>query len=138
MAVCGNCGVAIVEGQTMVAVPSKDRRDPVLTLRATCAPGVLGNLHLGRAAAVGLAAGMVAAVGWYLAVVGTGFELGVLAVVVGGVVGQAVLYAAGGRRGLARGPRVQLLSAAIVLLAMVAAEYLITWHGANQYLAQRG
>lgn len=122
----------------MVVVPSKDRKDPVLTLCGGCAPGVIDNLHLGRAAAAGLAAGAAAAVLWFAAVAGTGYQLGPIAVVVGAAVGQAILWAAGGRRGLARGPRVQALSAGIALAAMVVAEYLITWHAANQYLAGEG
>ena len=74
---------------------------------------------------VGGAIGAVAAAGiWYGVVAATGWQVGLVAVAVGFVVGQAVVFGAGGRGSVLLVP----VSVAFTLLSLVASEYLIARH----------
>lgn len=74
---------------------------------------------------VGGAIGAVAAAGiWYGVVAATGWQVGLVAVAVGFVVGQAVVFGAGGRGSVLLVP----VSLAFTLLSLVASEYLIARH----------
>jgi hypothetical protein len=74
---------------------------------------------------VGGAIGAVAAAGiWYGVVAATGWQVGLVAVAVGFVVGQAVVFGARGRGSVLLVP----VSVAFTLLSLVASEYLIARH----------
>jgi hypothetical protein len=90
--------------------------------------------NLAGALAVGVCAALVAAFGWYLVVALTHYQLGLLAIGVGFLVGAGVVF--GGRGG--RGMTFQVASVAITLLAMAGSEYLIVRHFANVQLAAEG
>ena len=66
-------------------------------------------------------------------VVVTQHELGIVAVAVGWLVGQAVVVGSGGKRGL----RLQLLSVLIALATMAGAEYFILREAVVAYLAEQ-
>lgn len=72
----------------------------------------------------GLAAAAVSALVWYGIVVLTNYQIGLVAVGVGFLVGLGVTVGSGGRRGMA----LQVLSVAITLPAMALGEYLVVRH----------
>ena len=96
--------------------------------RETTAP------NLKRALVWGALAGLACAVTWFSVVVITGWEATLLAIAVGYVVAKTVMSAAGDKRGR----RVQWLSAAITLAAMMLAHYLIVQHLLVGYLRREG
>ena len=83
-----------------------------------------------RALVYGLAGGLVGAAIWYAIVAVTKWELGLVAVVVGYLVGTGVVLGSGGKHG----PRLQVLSVVITLAAMTVAEYLIVRQFAVSYI----
>ena len=82
----------------------------------------------------GLVAGLLGAVLataiWYGVVVTTHFQVGIVAIAVGFIVGQAVAFGARGRGSIALVP----ISVVLTLLALVASEYLIVAHFVGQEL----
>ena len=82
----------------------------------------------------GLVAAILATAVWYGVVAVSGFQVGIVAIAVGFLVGQGVVI------GARRHGSVLLvaLSAALTLLALVVAEYLILAHFAGQQLAAEG
>jgi hypothetical protein len=84
------------------------------------------------AIALGVGAGFVAALAWYLVEVLTGYQLGYIALGAGYLVGYAVVRGAGGKRGTT----LQLISALITLMAIVGASYFSMLHAINKYVAE--
>lgn len=82
----------------------------------------------------GLVAGAVGAAVWFAIVVVTNFQIGLLAVIIGALVGTGVLIGSGRKRNM----RLQLLSVALTLAAMAAAEYFIVRHFVVEYLVEEG
>jgi len=80
----------------------------------------------------GLVAGAVGAAIWYAIVVVTNYEVGIVAVLIGWLVGQAIVFGSGRKRGL----KLQLLSVLITLTAMVGAEYFIVREFVVQYVTE--
>jgi hypothetical protein len=97
-------------------------------------PAGEGSGHVFGALAVGLGAALVSALAWYLVVVLTSYQLGLIAIGVGFLVGTGVVAGSGGRRGL----MLQAMAVTITLVAMVAAEFLIARHFAVAALASEG
>jgi hypothetical protein len=83
---------------------------------------------------LGLSAAVISALVWYLFVVLTHYQIGFVAVGVGLLIGVAVRFGAGGKRGIT----LQFISVAIALLAMGTSEYLIIHYFAVQALAEEG
>jgi len=81
----------------------------------------------------GLGAGVIAGGIWFAIVMVTQRELGVVAVAVGWLVGQAVVLGSGRKRGL----RLQLLSVLIALATMAGAEYFILREAVVAYLGEQ-
>lgn len=86
------------------------------------------------AALLGVLVALVTSLIWYAVVATTQYQLGIVAVVVGWLVGKAVVRGAGG----VRGPALQKLSAGITAAAMIFSEYLIARHFLAQRLAAEG
>lgn len=138
MTTCGRCGSVIPEGKEVAGAGSSA---PILTICPSCAaaagPTALTaqeRPNLAGAAAAGLLFAMLASAVWYFVVVLTNYQLGIIAVAVGWLVGQAVMFGAGNKRGT----NIQLLSVAITVLAMTVSEYLIVRQAAVQLLEQEG
>lgn len=85
-------------------------------------------------AVLGFIAAIATAVIWYLLVVLTKWQFGLLAMLVGFVVGQAVLYGSGRKGSL----KLQIISAVLTLFGMALGEYLITRHFASLYFISQG
>lgn len=83
---------------------------------------------------VSIVVALVSSVVWFAAVVITNYQLGIVAVVVGFIMGFCVLKATGGRTSRS----LQLTAVAITLLAMVLSQYLIVNHFINRYLDEEG
>ena len=88
------------------------------------------NPNLPGAVALGIVAGLVAGVVWYGVVVVTGYEIGYLGIGAGYLVGQAVYWGAGRKRGSS----LQFLSAGMTLLTLFAANYFTFLHFLRRYL----
>jgi hypothetical protein len=89
---------------------------------------LLGGILLGALGAV------VATVLWILVVVITEYQLGIVAIAVGFIVGWATLFGASRKRSVL----LAILSAVFTLLAMALSEYFIVRHFAIQQLAAEG
>lgn len=139
MANCANCGAAVSEGFG-VQIPGRTRKDPPTMLCANCAgalerrfqeetegPNLVGGLL------VGVVAAGVGSLAWFGIVIATNYELGILAIALGWIVAQGVIWGSGKKRG----PALQLLSVGLTLAAMIASEYLIIRHFAVETLAEK-
>lgn len=126
MATCASCGVEIMPGSE-VLVQGKDRNQKI-TLCQSCAakvdatflaeteePNLFGAMFFGGVAAV------IASAVWYLIVTISNYELGIIAVAVGYIIGQAVFIGAGRKRGLL----LQIGSGLITIGSMVVSYYFI-------------
>jgi len=140
MANCANCGIAIPEGRGVV-IPGKDKKSPNVILCSGCAQNIEQAFQAETEGAnpaggllFGLGAAIVSSLVWYGVVVLTKYELGILAVGVGWLVGQAVMLGAGRKRSTL----LQVMSVAITVAAMVSSEYLIVRYFVAQALAERG
>jgi hypothetical protein len=82
----------------------------------------------------GLVAGAIGAAIWFAIVVVTNYQVGLLAVIIGALVGTGVMIGSGRKRNM----RLQLLSVVLTLAAMAGAEYFIVRHFVVEYLVQQG
>jgi len=82
----------------------------------------------------GIAGAMIATLVWFGFVALTRFEVGLVAIAVGAVVGYGVVLGAGGRASFALIP----ISVALTLAALLASEYLIVLRIGNEVAAQYG
>lgn len=127
MTVCASCNTNISEGSAAL-VQGKNKKSPLLSICASCVskmeqafqaetnePNLWGGLT------VGLGAALIASLAWYAVVVVTKLQLGIIAVAVGWLVGQAVMLGAGHKRGR----QLQMLSVGITTLTMAFSEYLV-------------
>jgi hypothetical protein len=127
--VCTNCGVEIPAGQG-VRLATKEKEASKL-LCSNCAaaleaafqaetedPNLIGAVGLGLVAAV--ASSLV----WYAIVVLSKYQVGFVAIGVGWVVAQGVMFGAGRKRGMVP----QVISAVLTLVAMPLSEYFIVRH----------
>ena len=133
---CAKCGVMIPEGRE-ISLLSKDRQN--VTICPPCASTSLiakavqderEDPNLTGAILLGLGAAVISSILWYAAVILTNYQLGVVAIAVGWIVAQAIMQGAGGKRG----PRLQMLSVATTVLALVMSEYLVVPH----FMVQEG
>ena len=136
---CGACGGAIAPGQEIKIVGTQ-KTGPI-TLCEGCAGRAeqlfraeTEGANVGAAVGLGFLAGLVSALVWFGVVVVTEYQLGIVAVGVGWLVAQAVMFGSGKRRGGA----LPWISLVITALAMLLAEYLIVRHYLVQYLAEEG
>jgi hypothetical protein len=140
MATCAGCGAEIAIGSE-VLVQGKNRRDPAITLCQGCSAKVENEFqaetegaNLVGAAFVGALAAIAAGLVWFGVVVATKYEVGFLALGLGWLVAFAVVWGSGKKRGAL----LQILSAGITLVTMVASEYFILRYIALQGLIQEG
>lgn len=89
------------------------------------------NPNVAGAVVLGVLAGAAAGVIWFLVEIHTGYRLGYIALGAGYLVGLAVVWGAGKKRGSA----LQLISVAITFLSVVGASYFSAVHQVNRYLA---
>lgn len=79
------------------------------------------NPNVPLAAAVGLLAGAVAGAGWFFITILTKYEIGYISIALGAFVGLGVVRGAGGKRGHG----LQVLSAAVAVVSILATELFI-------------
>ena len=91
-------------------------------------------LDIAAGAGLGLAAAAAGAIGWFLMVLVTDTQYGVVAVAVGLLVGKAVVIGSGA----AYSRRLQLVSVGITLAGLIASEYLIGRHFLAAVVAEDG
>jgi hypothetical protein len=82
----------------------------------------------------GLGAAVLSSLIWYVVVIVTNYQLGIVAIAVGWLVAQGVMVGSGRKRG----PQLQALSVAITLVAMLASEYFVLRHFIVEDLSAQG
>ena len=94
MAICAICGTDILDGQEIILAP-KDKKSPATTICKSCEVKVeqefqqeTEDANVPAGLLLGLAAAFVAGVIWYAVVVITGYELGLVAIAIGWLVGR--------------------------------------------------
>lgn len=154
--VCARCGASNVEGTATcfscgappgadeAAVPRTDATGQPAAAFATPAgptlaaptfePVVPGAVGLVGGVVGGLVAAIAASAVWYAVVVLSNWQIGLVAVAVGWLVGQGVVFGAEGR------PSIVLVAVSAVLtaLALAVSEYLIVFHFVSQELEALG
>jgi hypothetical protein len=90
------------------------------------------NPNLPGAAVLGLLAGGAATIVWYLVGVFTGYQVGYIALGAGYLVGLAVVWGSGKKRG----PALQLMSVGITLLSVLVASYLTMIYYINKGVSE--
>ncbi len=140
MAICSSCMAEIPAGDE-VLVAGKNRREPNTVLCASCASTVeqaleaeTKNPNLPPAILLGIVAAVAGGLIWYAIVALTNYQLGIVAVGIGYLVGLAVMHGAGRKRG----PALQAIAVVITLIAMVVGEYFVVRHFAVKALAEEG
>jgi hypothetical protein len=114
----------MTEADPMATAPAP-AFEPVLSIgESSLLGGLLGGI-VGAIAATSL---------WYAVVALSGWQVGLVAIVVGLIVGYAVVFGAGGRGSI---PLV-LVSAVLTLAALVVSEYLIVYHFVAQTYGTEG
>lgn len=91
-------------------------------------------LDVAAGTGLGLAAAAAGALGWFLIVLISGSEYGIIAGLFGILVGRAVVLGSGA----ARSRRLQLVSVGVTLLGLIAAHYLIYRHFLAVFVAKEG
>lgn len=129
MLTCEQCGNSIVEGGEFVLKGKKDDPDRIICqVCATVAENEIEaetrDINVLGAVFFGIIAAVITALLWYAVVVISDYHLGIVAIVVGWIVTQAVIYGAGKKRG----PIVQLISVMAIIFAMALGQYLIIRH----------
>jgi hypothetical protein len=133
---CAGCGQITLPGE-FYSYRGKDGADVYLcrTCR-TQAEGTLKaeteNPNMVSAILVGALAAVASAAAWYWITIITKMEIGYVAIGVGYVIGMAVMYGAGHKRG----PQLQMLSAGLALAAIYGAKYFLLMHFVHQYLVK--
>jgi hypothetical protein len=89
------------------------------------------SLNLKGAVALGLVAGIVAGAIWSAIEILTGYQVGYVALGAGYLIGYAVIWGSGKKRGM----NLQIISALITLLSIAGASYYSILHSANKYAA---
>lgn len=127
MANCANCGVTIAAGQE-VMLQSRSGQAPHIVVCRSCASRLdkalqaeTEDVNTPGGLLLGLCAALASAMAWYLVSVKIQAQFGILAVGVGWLVAQAVMFGAGRKRGRA----LQIISLVIALLTMVLSRYLV-------------
>jgi hypothetical protein len=140
MNTCQNCAAEIPAGHEVV-LRGKSRKDPNTVICSNCAASFeralqaeTENPNLIGALLVGVVAALAASLVWYAAVAITNYQLGILAVGVGWLIGQAVVFGSGRKRG----PALQAISVGITIVAMALSEYLIVRHFVVEALTEEG
>lgn len=140
MATCQNCGGEIRQGEEVV-LQGQGKGAGTITLCHKCNFAMERALkaeaddpNQAGALLLGLGAGVGTSLLWYAFVVMTNYQVGLVAIAVGWLVAQAVILGAGRKRG----PRVQVLSVGLTLVAMALSEYLIVRHFVVIALANQG
>ncbi len=130
MTTCQVCQAEIAEGHH-VEVRGKGRQAQNALLCANCAEEIerqfqaeTENPNLILAALAGLGAAAIGALVWYGVVAITNYQLGIIAAGIGWLVGMAVVFGSGRKRGIA----LQAISVIITVVALIISEYLILHH----------
>jgi hypothetical protein len=140
MNTCQNCAAEIPAGHE-VALRGKSRKDPTTVICSNCAADFERALQAETenpkvivALLVGVVAALAASLIWYAVVAITDYKLGIIAVGVGWLIGQAVVFGSGRKRG----PALQAISVGITIVAMALSEYLIVRHFVVEALTEEG
>ena len=140
MATCQVCQAEIPEGHH-VEVRGRGRQAQNALLCANCAGEIdrqfeaeTENPNLILAALAGLGAAAIGALVWYGVVAIINYQLGIIAAGIGWLVGMAVVFGSGRKRGVA----LQAISVIITIVALVISEYLIVRHFIVKELTEQG
>lgn len=134
--ICANCQKSVPgaeahsfrgkKGEDVYICSSCKQEIDVAYQKETQSPNLFG------ATALGIGAGIVAGLVWYLVQILTGYSIGYIALGAGYLIGLAVVWGSGKKRG----PVLQLISAGITLLSVYGASYFSALYYINKYVAQ--
>ncbi|MCK4491383.1 MAG: hypothetical protein KAU03_02085 [Candidatus Altiarchaeales archaeon] len=140
MVKCNNCGADIPKGHETLLQREKEE-DPEITLCPDCVSKIkksvkaeTENINWIGALILGTIAALMSALIWYGFVIMTNYQVGLIAIAVGWIVAQAIVFGAGHKRGI----HLQLLSVGMTIIALASSEYLVIRHFSNQILAEEG
>lgn len=88
------------------------------------------NPNMAMAAVLGGIAALAAGVAWYLLSVVTGYQIGYVAIGVGFIIGHAVIWGSGKKRGSS----LQIMSAIITVLTLLISQYFLVLYYARKYV----
>jgi len=83
---------------------------------------------------LGILGAAIGTVLWFIFVVFTGWQFGIIAILVGIIVGYAVLLGSGNNGG----QKFQWISVALTFVGMFVSEYILNWYFAREYLLEEG
>jgi hypothetical protein len=137
---CQMCQAVIPEGHE-IEVQGKSKRDPNALICPSCSGEIdrqfqaeTQNPNLVLAVLAGLAAAAAGALVWYGVVAITNYQVGFIAAGTGWLVGMAVVFGSGRKRG----PALQAISVIITLVGLVISQWLVLRHFVVEYLAEQG
>ena len=129
--VCTECSKPIELGDEHFIVKASKKGEADTFLCAQCLAKAktaleeeTHNPNIPLAFVVGLGAAVVAGLVWYFFVTLTGWQIGIISILMGWVVGQGVVWGAGHKRGIP----LQWVSVLLTLVAIFLSEYLIFNH----------
>ena len=134
---CGRCQAALNESERVTAGDRVFCRTCYDILKLQLRTGVAAmsqDINYPMAAVGALLGGIVGALAWWGVTVLTKIGLGLVAVVIGLLVGHGTLRFAGGKRSVG----LQIMAVAVGTLSFLVAVYLVNMTFINELLAQRG
>lgn len=137
-AVCSNCNKEVLIGQTSLY---KGKKGEAVYICNDCTKKLneefakeTQNINFPMALLFGVGGAAVAGLIWFLVATITHYEIGYVALGVGYIIGFAVHFGSGRKRGI----QLQIMSLLLTALTLFAAEYFITVYILNQVLREAG
>lgn len=134
--VCAQCSKQVLGNQ---AYAYKDKNNNSVFLCESCRAEAEKALqeetkspNIAMAIISGVVAATIAGVAWSLFSVLTGYQIGYIAIGVGFLIGWAVIFGSGKKRG----PALQLISAAITLITLLVSQYFMVLYYYRKYLLE--
>ena len=133
---CSGCQKEVLADQYYTY---KGKKGQSVFLCETCRAGIetayqeeTRNPNIAMAAIFGVLASIVSGAAWFLFTVLTGYQIGYVAIGVGFVIGYAVIWASGKKRGLS----LQILSTVITTATLLISGYLLELYYIRKYLLE--
>lgn len=129
--VCNSCSKQIESGDKHLVIKASKKEEKDTFLCAKCLDEVqtaldeeTRNPNIPMSFVVGLGGAIVASLIWYFFVTLTEWQIGIIAILMGWLVGQGVVWGAGHKRGTS----LRWISVTLTLIAIFFSEYLILNH----------
>lgn len=131
---CSQCSKQVLGSQ---AYTYRGKKNKSIFLCETCREAVekvfdeeTKNSNIVMAVILGLAAAVAAGTGWFFFSILTGYQIGYIAIGVGFLIGWAVIWGSGKKRGAV----LQIISAFLTLITLFTSEYFMMLYYYRQYM----